>query len=84
MSNGFFDFLKKNDLNVDDSKGTKDKVLVVKKMRCPQNHSCPSIKVCPADALSQKGYSAPTVDMTKCIKCGKCVKYCPMGALALE
>jgi Fe-S-cluster-containing hydrogenase component 2 len=58
-------------------------VLTVSKSRCPQNHPCPSIRVCPVGALSQKGYSAPVVDEDKCIKCSKCVRFCPMGALAL-
>lgn len=62
----------------------KDKILAVKKARCPQNHSCPAVRVCPVEALTQKGYEAPSVDMNKCIKCGKCVRYCPMGALVLE
>lgn len=60
------------------------RTLVVKTSRCPQNHSCPSIKVCPAGALTQKGFSAPVADMDVCIRCGKCVKYCPKGALVLE
>jgi ferredoxin len=60
------------------------KTLAVNKVRCPQNHPCPSIRVCPVGALSQKGYAAPTVDMDKCIKCGKCVGFCPMRALSLQ
>ncbi|MDY2754925.1 MAG: 4Fe-4S binding protein [Candidatus Treponema excrementipullorum] len=35
-------------------------------------------------ALSQEGFAAPTVNQEKCIKCGKCVRYCPMKALVLE
>ena len=70
--------------NKETAKDTKDLSLVVKTNRCPQNHPCPSIKVCPVGALSQQGYNAPRVDMNKCIKCGKCAKYCPMRALALE
>lgn len=58
--------------------------LVIKLTRCPQNHPCPSVRVCPVGALSQKGFKAPEVDMSKCVKCGKCVKFCPMKALALE
>lgn len=60
------------------------KTLTVNKNRCPQNHVCPAIRVCPVDALVQIGFSAPGVDMEKCIACGKCVRYCPMGALNLQ
>lgn len=49
--------------------------------RCPQNHPCPSVKVCPFGALKQNGFDAPTVDESKCTDCGKCVRFCPMGAL---
>ncbi len=73
-----FDFKKSQ--NTDKS----NQSLVVKKNRCPQNHPCPSVRVCPVGALKQKGFDAPTVDMGKCIKCGKCVKFCPMRALVLE
>lgn len=52
--------------------------------RCPQNHPCPSVKVCPVDALSQDGFKAPVVDEEKCIDCGACVDYCPMQAFVLE
>ena len=65
-------------------KDKKDMILAVKQSKCPQNHPCPSVRVCPVGALSQKGYSAPVVDMDKCIKCGKCVKFCPKRALVLE
>ena len=52
--------------------------------RCPQNHKCPSVAICPVGALSQKDINAPTVDYEKCIKCGKCAKFCPMKALVME
>ncbi|MBL8024788.1 MAG: 4Fe-4S binding protein [Fibrobacteres bacterium] len=55
--------------------------ITVIQARCPQNHHCPAMAVCPKDALSQVGYRAPVVDTEKCIDCGKCVKVCPMGAL---
>lgn len=51
------------------------------KNRCPQNHKCPSVRVCPVNALKQKGFSAPIVDEEACISCKKCTMYCPMGAL---
>ncbi|MEG2014776.1 MAG: 4Fe-4S binding protein [Clostridia bacterium] len=61
---------------------TKELKVVV--TRCPQNHKCPSLSVCPVGALTQEGYNAPTVDQSKCIRCGKCSKFCPMKALVLE
>ncbi|MEG1528670.1 MAG: 4Fe-4S binding protein [Clostridia bacterium] len=51
---------------------------------CPQNHHCPSLKVCPVGALTQIGNNAPTVNKEKCIKCGKCASFCPKKALILE
>lgn len=74
----------KEEYNEVQKKDKKDMILTVKKSRCPQNHPCPSVRVCPVGALSQKGYAAPVVDMEKCIQCGKCEKFCPMRALALE
>ena len=58
--------------------------LVIIKERCPQNHPCPSVKVCPVGALKQKNFDAPEVDDETCVRCGKCVKTCPMGALVIE
>lgn len=52
----------------------------VNKDRCPQNHRCPVINVCPVQAIDQNGYSLPVVDQEKCITCMKCFSYCPMGA----
>ena len=66
------------------TKALKDMTLIVKTKNCPQNHPCPSVNVCPAGALSQRGFAAPDVDMDKCIKCGKCTKFCPKRALVLE
>lgn len=61
-----------------------NKKLLVNKNRCPQNHPCPAVRVCPVQALSQTGYAAPCVDDQKCISCGKCVRFCPMAALSLS
>jgi Fe-S-cluster-containing hydrogenase component 2 len=60
---------------------TTDQTIFVDKRRCPENHPCPSVRVCPVNALTQKGYAAPKADMKACVKCGKCVRYCPMGAI---
>jgi Fe-S-cluster-containing hydrogenase component 2 len=52
--------------------------------RCPQNHACPAVRICPTGALAQRGMAAPSVEQAKCTNCGKCVRYCPTGALALD
>lgn len=49
--------------------------------RCPQNHPCPLVRLCPVGAIAQDGYNAPTIDAEKCIACGKCIDGCPMGAI---
>ena len=58
--------------------------LTIQADRCPKNHSCPSVRVCPTGALSQYGYGAPVVDERLCIKCGKCVNFCPKRVFKLE
>ncbi len=52
--------------------------------RCPQNHPCPSVRVCPVGALTQSGFSAPKVNEEKCRRCGKCSNLCPKKARILE
>ncbi|KJS85308.1 MAG: 4Fe-4S ferredoxin [Peptococcaceae bacterium BICA1-8] len=51
--------------------------------RCPQNHKCPSVRLCPTGAIIQKGNNCPEIDEEKCISCGKCVSYCPMQVFKL-
>ncbi len=51
---------------------------------CPQNHKCPAVNVCPVGALTQEEFSAPKVDLDKCVRCGKCSNFCPKKALVLE
>ncbi|MGD1823216.1 MAG: 4Fe-4S binding protein [Pleomorphochaeta sp.] len=52
----------------------------VDKNRCPQNHPCPVVRVCPTKAIIQKGYAAPYIDKEKCIDCGRCIRFCGYGA----
>ncbi len=54
---------------------------IVVQHRCPQDHPCPCVRLCPVDAVSQKGYGAPRIDRNKCIDCGACVSYCPYQAI---
>ncbi|MDD3053902.1 MAG: 4Fe-4S binding protein [Endomicrobiaceae bacterium] len=56
-------------------------MIIVDKDLCPQNHKCPAIEVCPENAISQKGFGLPVIDQSKCIVCGKCIKFCPKGAI---
>jgi len=58
--------------------------IIVDKKLCPQNHPCPALRICPANALSQEGYHSPVVDEEKCLECGKCARFCPMGALQIK
>ena len=49
--------------------------------RCPQNHLCPLVGLCPVSAIVQRGFAAPTIDMSKCIDCGACSVSCAYGAV---
>lgn len=54
------------------------------KERCPQNHRCPLMRVCPTGAISQNGYGLPIIDDEKCTDCGVCTNYCALGAMKLN
>jgi ferredoxin len=54
---------------------------VVMQHRCPQDHPCPCVRLCPVDALSQEGYAAPKIDKDRCIECEVCIGYCPYQAI---
>lgn len=58
--------------------------LYVDLARCPQNHLCPSVPICPTNALSQHGFAAPDIDHDACVSCGRCVSYCPKNALLFK
>jgi len=55
----------------------------VNPLKCPQNHPCPAVRVCPAKAISQKGNGLPEIDSAKCLNCQECVYFCPMGAISI-
>lgn len=42
---------------------------------------CPKLKICPVEAITQECYGLPKIDPEKCIECGKCIKFCGMGAV---
>ena len=56
-------------------------MITIDKNRCPQNHKCPAIKVCPVNAISQTDYKLPVINNEICIECKKCIKFCPMRAI---
>ena len=58
--------------------------IVISKTICPQDHSCPAIRICPVAAITQKGFELPRIEKEKCISCLKCIKFCPMGAIREE
>ena len=52
--------------------------------KCPQDHVCPLVKICPVGAISQEGFSAPKINHEKCIRCGRCVEECPYETFSLK
>lgn len=55
--------------------------LMIDSNRCPQNHRCPMLTVCPIGAITQEGFGLPKIDAEKCIECGKCTNFCPKSAV---
>ncbi|WP_302780741.1 4Fe-4S binding protein [Alistipes finegoldii] len=55
--------------------------LTIDELRCPQNHRCPLIPICPVGAISQQGDGLPAIDPQKCIECGKCIRHCGRQAV---
>ncbi len=62
------------------------KKITIDAARCPANHPCPAVRICPVDAIIQEQVvtGLPVIDEEKCTKCGKCVRYCGMGAIQAE
>ena len=60
------------------------KKIIVIEDKCPQDHPCPLISICPVGAINQQGFNAPSVDPEKCIACGLCVQNCAYGAFVSQ
>lgn len=56
-------------------------MITIDKNRCPQNHRCPLLNICPVGAIAQNGNGLPKIDEEKCFEFGKCVEFCGMGAV---
>ena len=54
---------------------------VIDKDICPQNHTCPLVKLCPVKAILQQGKLLPVIDPDICIRCGICESSCPKKAV---
>lgn len=48
--------------------------------KCPKDHACPAVQICPESAITQDGYAAPVIDQNKCTQCGACIRFCPYRA----
>ena len=58
--------------------------LILDLQKCPANHSCPAVKVCPYNALSQEDNNhAPVIDYNLCVACGACTRVCGKQALQI-
>lgn len=57
--------------------------VAIDKSKCPHDHPCPLIRVCPVNAISQDKQGYPVIDYDICIGCDKCAKYCPMHAMKI-
>ncbi|MEG1685295.1 MAG: 4Fe-4S binding protein [Bacteroides sp.] len=56
-------------------------LVTLDKKKCPHNHVCPLINVCPVGAISQGKDGYPIINYDLCIECGKCTRACPMKAI---
>lgn len=54
--------------------------ITLNEKRCPKNHACPVLRICPVNAITQSGFDAPIIDKGKCTNCGLCTRFCPTGA----
>ena len=64
------------------------KIAVINESLCDQSPFCPVKRVCPVNAVTQSGgmfsKGFPKIDPEVCTGCGKCLRYCPMGAVDIK
>lgn len=71
----------KNKKNKNDIK----KVAYIVQNKCDKSPFCPVKRVCPVNAVTKQGFfGSVEIDSTKCIGCGKCIQYCPHGAVKMK
>ena len=64
------------------------KIAVINESLCDKSPFCPVKRVCPVNAVTQEGSmfrkGFPKIDPEACTGCGKCLRYCPMGAVNIK
>ena len=56
-------------------------MITVDRNKCPHDHICPLINICPEGAITQGVDGYPIIDYSLCIECGLCIRKCPMRAI---
>ena len=51
--------------------------------KCPQDHLCPCVQMCPVGAISQQDFQVPEINRDRCVYCGICADFCPYKAFAV-
>ncbi|WP_418791174.1 ATP-binding protein [Phosphitispora sp. TUW77] len=68
---------------------TNEKKAVINETLCDHSPFCAAKKVCEFGAITQKtqglfNAEVPEIDRDTCVGCGKCVDYCPHGAIQMK
>jgi len=58
--------------------------VIIDAAKCPADHACPLLGICPVEAITQEGFAAPQIDQEKCIACGMCTSVCAFQAADFE
>lgn len=51
---------------------------------CVACNPAPCVQACPTGAYSQRKGGGVKVDMTTCIRCGRCAEACPVDAISVD
>ena len=51
-------------------------MIIIDKKKCPADHNCPLVILCPVKAITQTGFAAPEINTRICTECKRCVNHC--------